>query len=201
MLLISDATKLPDIYSRNATKSKHYITGAFGKDESVLNMQDAATHAKFRRMIAPPYSFTNVKRMEYLIDEQISHWIDKIDVLFASGANRVPFDFAQWAVYMAYDIISSIGFGAPIGFIEQGGDTNGLVNSVRTGMWHFGIMAKLYPFVELVKKTFLARYLVSTPEQKSGMGTLMRFRDRLIEKRYEDIKGGATASRYDLLQT
>lgn len=52
MLLVSDATKLPDIYSRQANKSQHYITGSFGKTESLFNMQDSRQHAHFRKIAA-----------------------------------------------------------------------------------------------------------------------------------------------------
>ena len=54
MLLVSDATRLPDIYHRQANKSKHYITGSFGKAESVFNMQDWKQHAYHRKLIAGP---------------------------------------------------------------------------------------------------------------------------------------------------
>jgi cytochrome P450 len=199
MLLVSDATKLPVIYNRNASKSKHYITGSFGKDESLFNMQDAAVHARFRKIAAAPYSFSNVKKMEPLIDEQIQRWIDKLGAQFAGTGKE--FDFAPWAVYVAYDVISSIGFGAPFGFIEKGEDVGGLIQGFHDGLPAFGIMARLYPFTNWVKSTFLGKYLVASPEQDSGIGILMRFRDRLIEQRFKDIEAGTTNGRVDLLQT
>ncbi|KAK4233181.1 flavonoid 3',5'-hydroxylase [Achaetomium macrosporum] len=199
MLHVNDATKLPVIYSRNANKSQHYVTGSFGKEESVFNMQDAAVHARFRRIVAAPYSFSNVKKMEPLIDEQIQNWIDKLDEQFACTGDK--FDLAPWAVYMAYDVISSIGFGAPFGFIEQGRDVGGLIKGFHDGLVPFGVMARLYPFTKLVKRTFLGKYLVASPEQESGIGALMRFRDRLIEKRLKDIDAGTTNGRIDILQT
>lgn len=199
MLLVSDATKLPDIYSRNANKSKHYITGSFGETESLFNMQDHKVHAHFRKMAAAPYSFSNIKKMEPLIDTNIEYWLDKLDTLFAKTGAK--FDFTPWAVYMAYDIISEVGFGAPFGFIEQGKDVEGLIQGFHDGLVPFGIMARLYPFTNWVKSTFLGKYLVATPEQQSGIGTLMRFRDRLIKERFEDIEAGKTNGRIDLLQT
>lgn len=54
-------------------------------------------------------SMTNVKKMEPLIDERINHWIGKVDELFAKTHQKM--DFAPWAVYVAYDIISEVGFG------------------------------------------------------------------------------------------
>lgn len=199
MLLVSDATKLPVIYNRNAHKSQHYITGSFGKDESLFNMQDTPTHARFRKVAAAPYSFTNIKKMEPLVDEQITRWVARLDEKFAS--TREEFDFAPWAVYMAYDVISSVGFGAPFGFIEKGEDVEGLIKGFHDGLVPFGIMARLYPMTNWLKSTFLGKYMVASPEQDSGIGTLMRFRDRLIDQRHKDIAAGTTNGRTDLLQT
>lgn len=199
MLLVSDATKLPQIYSRNASKSQHYITGSFGKDESLFNMQDATVHAKYRKIAASPYSFSNIKKMEPLVDAQIHAWIDNLEERFASTGET--FDFAPWAVFMAYDIISEVGFGAPFGFIKEGKDVEGLIKGFHDGLTPFGIMARLYPLTNWVKGTFLGKYMVASPEQDSGIGTLMRFRDRLIEQRFKDIEAGSTTSRIDLLQT
>ncbi len=47
----------------------------------------------------------------------------------------------------------------------------------------------------------MGKYLVASPEQDSGIGTLMRFRDKLIQQRYKDIEAGTTDGRTDLLQT
>ncbi|KAI1081594.1 flavonoid 3',5'-hydroxylase [Whalleya microplaca] len=200
MLIVSDATKLPDIYNRNANKSKHYITGSFGKTESLFNMQDHKVHSHFRKIAASPYSFSNIKKMEPLVDKNIEKWLDKLDGLFAKTSEK--FDFAPWAVYMAYDIISEIGFGAPFGFIDQGKDVEGLIQGFHDGLVPFGIMARLYPFTNWIKTTWVGdKYLVARPEQNSGIGTLMRFRDRLIEQRYRDIEDSNTKGRVDLLQT
>ena len=121
MLLVSDATKLPEVYARNANKSKYYVTGSFGKTESLFNMQDHKTHAYFRKIAAGPYAFSNIKKMEPLVDARMRHWLGVMGERFAEpekggdGKMGKKFDFAPWAVFMAYDIISEIGFGAPIG--------------------------------------------------------------------------------------
>ncbi|KAI1846099.1 hypothetical protein JX266_007908 [Neoarthrinium moseri] len=198
MLLVSDAKKLPEIYSRNANKSKHYITGSFGETESLFNMQDHKVHAHFRKIAAAPYAFSNIKKMEPLIDSNIGKWIEKLDTLFAKSGEK--FDFSPWAVYMAYDVISEVGFGAPFGFVEQGKDVENLIQGFHDGLVPFGLMARLYPFTNWVKSTFLGKYLVATPEQESGIGILMRFRDKLIKQRFEDIEAGKTTGRIDLLQ-
>lgn len=47
--------------------------------------------------------------MEPLIDTRIQDWIEKLDERFAAGQKKM--DFAPWAVFVAYDIISEVGFG------------------------------------------------------------------------------------------
>ena len=63
LLLVTDYTKLPDIYNRYANKSKHYITGSFGETESLFNMQDSRVHASFRKYAAPPVRNPHVKML------------------------------------------------------------------------------------------------------------------------------------------
>lgn len=101
---------------------------------------------------------------------------------------------------MAYDIISDIGFGGPFGFIKSGSDVGGLIQGFHDGLTPFGLMARLWPFTNFIKKTPLGKYLVAKPEDNSGIGMLMRFRDKLIAQRLKDIAEGKVV-RVDLLQT
>jgi hypothetical protein len=94
LLLVSDATKLPDVYHRQSNKSNHYITGSFGETESLFNMREHKVHAHFRKIAAGPYAFSNIKRMEPLVDQRINHWLSKLDELF--GKTSTKFDFAPW---------------------------------------------------------------------------------------------------------
>lgn len=61
LLLISDHSKLPEVYQRNVDKTGHYITGSFGENESLFNMRSHKTHAVFRKHIAGPVSFNTPK--------------------------------------------------------------------------------------------------------------------------------------------
>ncbi|RDW74279.1 cytochrome P450 [Aspergillus mulundensis] len=196
LLLVSDPTKLPEIYHRNADKTGHYITGSFGETESLFNMRSHKTHAAFRKHAAGPYSFSSVKRMEPLLDVRIRDWCNKLGEKYVSTGE--VFDFS-W--YMAYDIISEVGFGAPFGFVEKGEDVGGLIQGFHDGLPAFGLLARLHPFTSWIKTTFLKKYLVAKPEDDSGIGVLMRFRDGLIEQRLKDLESTNDLGRIDLLQT
>ena len=135
-----------------------------------------------------------------MVDARMHDWIGRIDELFAKTGEK--FDFAPWAVYMAYDIISEVGFGAPFGFVEQATDVGGLIQGFHDGLPAFGFLARMHAFTAFVKCTWVGeRYLVAKPEDDSGIGKLMRFRDRLLSKRLRDIEAGTTDGRFDLLQT
>ncbi len=104
--------------------------------------------------------------------------------------------------YMAYDIISEIGFGAPFGFVETGTDVGNLIQGFHEGMPIAGVLFRLYPFTNLLRKTWLGqKYLVGKPEDRSGIGMVMRFRDKLIAQRLEDIENNSINGRVDMLQS
>ena len=77
-----------------------------------------------------------------------------------------------------------------------------LFKASMMGLPMFGLLARLYPFTNLIKKTWIGeKYLVAKPEDKSGIGMLMKFRDKLITQRMEEIKLGRVGKKVDLLQT
>ncbi|KAL3418538.1 flavonoid 3-hydroxylase [Phlyctema vagabunda] len=200
LLLVSTAESIPLIYHRTANKTKHYIAGSFGATESVFNMQSHASHASHRKLVAAPYSFSKISKTEPLIDKQIDAWVKQLDNAFAETGK--PFNFASWAVYVAFDIISEVGFGKALGFIEKGEDVGGLIAAFHDGLPAFGMMARLYPFTGWVKRTWMGKYLVASPEQDSGFGVLMRWRDKLVDERIRENEEGTFEGkkRVDLLQ-
>ncbi|KAF2666532.1 putative cytochrome P450 [Microthyrium microscopicum] len=199
LLLVSDSAKMPEIYHRQANKTDHYVTGSCGTVEAVFNMKEHKAHARFRKVAAGPYSFSNIKKMEGLIDTRMEEWADSIASRFVKSGEA--FDLCDWAVFMAYDIVSEIGFGKPFGFVPAGTDIGGLIQGFHDGMTAFGLMARFHPFVTWIKTTPLASMFIATPEDDSGIGVLMRYRDKLFNERVEDTKAGKTGDRVDLLQT
>jgi hypothetical protein len=102
------------------------------------------------------------------MDRLVEQWIKRLDQLYAQTGDK--FDFASWSVYLAYDIIGDIGFGAPFGFVEQAKDVEGLIQGFHDGALPHGLLARLYPYTNLIKKTFLGEYMVASPEQDGGVG-------------------------------
>lgn len=203
LLLVSDATKLPLIYSRQAAKSPAYGAASTMMTTPIMNIEDAKTHAYHRKVIAGSYSLTSVKRMEPLIDARIAHLLSALDERFCvpGGGGKVKFDFAPWASYMAYDVISEIAFGAPFGFVEQGKDIGGLLGTLHKAMPYVGVMSRLYPFFVWLQSIGVFRMLARLEGENSVLAPLIQFRDRLIDQRFKEMEAGVTTGRVDLLQS
>ena len=101
---------------------------------------------------------------------------------------------------MTFDTVSEIAFGASIGFTDKGADVDGLIKGFHQALPLAGALPRVYPLIELINKTPLRKYLQPNPEDNSGLGLLMRVRDKLLADRLEAIKSGTTAGRIDLLQ-
>ncbi|TGO77398.1 hypothetical protein BELL_0110g00210 [Botrytis elliptica] len=199
-LLIPSALSLPQIYHRQAVKTKWYVTGALGPGESVFNMQQHSHHAHFRRLIAGPYSMSKMVKNEPLIDDIIIAWIRKLNDMFAQ--QNKAFDMSRWATFAAFDVISLVGFGEAFGFVDTATDVDDLIEELHKGFFYFGIVGRMYPFVEFIKKTWLGRFLVSSEKDKGGMGFLIRWTNRIMKARQQELaEGGKDKGRVDLLQS
>ena len=144
---------------------------------------------------------SNVKPMEPMVDNLILFWVDKLEREFALTGKKV--DFAPWATYFAYDVVSKLAFGTELGFMEQGYDIDNLIRSFHEGMVPFGIMSRLHPVMRALKDTWFSdKFLIPKSGDASGIGNIMKFRDNLIDARVEENKKfpERAAGKKDLLQ-
>lgn len=104
--------------------------------------------------------------------------------------------------YFAYDVISEIAFGKPVGFVPQGRDIDGLIQAFHDGLPAFGVLGRLHPFTKWIKDTWVAdAYMVPKPGDNTGIGNIMTFRDKLLEKRIKENSDPSTKVEHaDLLQ-
>lgn len=96
MLLVNDSLKLPEMYHRLADKSDYYTTPSFGPIENILVIKDHKSHTKLRKLIGGHYSFSSIKKLEYLVDARAEHWLQTINNKFAKTGEA--FSFTSWAV-------------------------------------------------------------------------------------------------------
>ncbi|KAF8456860.1 cytochrome P450 monooxygenase [Kalaharituber pfeilii] len=193
LLVVSDPRMLPVIYQRKADKTDFYITGTLGKGpESVFNVRAHQEHYHVRKRLAAAYGLRATKGMENLVSERIVEWTAQLGRLFADTGNVL--DFSMWSQFLAYDVITELGFGESMGFVRRATDVGGLIKCFHYALPAIGSLARL-PI--LTKMVVGWDCVTSKPTDKYGLGPVMAFRDRLIEQR---LASGSSPDRQDLLQ-
>jgi cytochrome P450 len=96
LLVVNDPEKLPEMYARSADKSDWYMTPVFGPIENVIVTLPHKDHSRLRKIMAGPYSFSNVKKLEDLVNFRIARWFERLDEVFISQGK--PVDFTKWSV-------------------------------------------------------------------------------------------------------
>lgn len=117
---------------------------------------------------------TNVRRMEHHVDSHVLRLIKTFDTLYCTP-DKV-FDYAPWAQYFAYDVVSDVAFGKALGFVESNSDVFGLLKMFQQGIPITAVFTKLPTLAWFFRVTGLKGLLKPKPSQKYGIGGLMHVR-------------------------
>ena len=185
------------IYSRHAHRpSRQYTPAALGAyhTPSVFNQLTPSTHTAARRIVQPPFTTNAVKAYRPIIAARVAQWIS----LLSSYAQREQVvDWYKTTQCLAYDVISELVFGEPIGFAEKGEDKYGLLAQVQKTLHIVGPLSRMPWLIEGIAKTPLLRdWFLPTPWDKGGIGKLMGVRNELLQQR---IDVGSASTKRDIL--
>lgn len=117
---------------------------------------------------------TNVRRMEHHVDNHVIRLVKTFDSLYAQTGK--VFDYAPWAQYFAYDVVSDVAFGKALGFVESNSDVFGLLHMFQQGIPITAVFTKLPTLAWLFRVTGLKGLLKPKPSQNFGIGGLMNVR-------------------------
>ncbi|RYO97726.1 hypothetical protein DL765_011103 [Monosporascus sp. GIB2] len=183
ILSVSDATKIPVIYHRFADKSSTTSPAASARRRASSTCRTTERIRATERIAAARYSFSNIKRMEPLVDENITRMAREARRMVRSDGRALR--------------LHSLGH-----LRGQGRDVDGLIRGSTVASCGSASWRASTPFTNWIKSMWVGeKYLVASPQQGSGIGVLMRFRDRLVAQRYKGIEAGTTDGRIDFLQT
>lgn len=83
----------------------------------IVGVQDPARHAMMRKYLSHAFSDRSLKATEYLVQEMIDLFIDRIGM---HGAKEGGINIEMWFNLLTFDIIGSLAFGEPFGGLESG---------------------------------------------------------------------------------
>ena len=173
LLAFDDPKLLPLVYHRRVDKTDFYSTGILGEIPPPFQTLKHEEHAAKRKRVAPSFSMTNLRRFEGEVDVHITELCRIFRNKFASTGKEL--DFACWAQWFVYDLVTQLGFGEAVGFVKEGKDVGGLIQSFHDMAPMAGLVAAL-PWLmnPILKNPLFKRYLMPRAGDNTGTGKIMK---------------------------
>ncbi|ETS76796.1 hypothetical protein PFICI_12183 [Pestalotiopsis fici W106-1] len=203
MLLFPRPSALKDIYGDPSMnlKSELYGTGALGPP-ALFSTRDGKTHQLLRKALGgSQWSIGFLKKTwEDRIDDQVNLFVEQMAKL-ADGCRDIV--LSDKVAEFAADIITMVSFTQPWGFVRNGRDERGLLESWRIGLPFFGLAGRWRWFRQnIIANDALAKFFLPKMSDKKGMGYLYVQADREVSSRERKMQeeGGSFLERPDYLQ-
>ena len=100
-----------------------YVRGKSIPD--VFATRDETVHRMMKRPIANIYSMSNLVSFEPYVNSTMRYFFERLDELFVDQGKA--FDFGHWLHLFAFDVMGELTFSKRLGFLENGGDIEGLL--------------------------------------------------------------------------
>ncbi|KAI1128808.1 putative cytochrome P450 oxidoreductase [Nemania abortiva] len=159
---------------------------------AVFNTRDEELHKTIKTPIAPLFSMSNTLPLEVFVDKTITVMTEQLDERFVGS--RVTFDLSNWLQYFAFDVMGTLTFSKRYGFLEQGKDVNGMLNTIWEYMSRASVMTQIPWFDEIWNKNaFIVNFRKAT-----GLSILGLVAKYITERNEARISGkGADQGRGD----
>ncbi|KAL8986024.1 MAG: hypothetical protein Q9205_000449 [Flavoplaca limonia] len=108
---------------------------------AVFNTRDEALHKQLKSPIAPMFSVSNTVSHEAFVDQVLEVLFHQLDHRYAKSHST--FDLGNWLQYFAFDVMGTLTFSKRYGFLEQGRDVNGMLETI----WNY--MTDAAPFTQI----------------------------------------------------
>ncbi|KAK2732461.1 hypothetical protein FQN57_002627 [Myotisia sp. PD_48] len=132
-IILDEPDLIPVIYGIDGkyAKGPFYEVGDIQvgrkKFPNLFSSRDERWHTEQLRPIKRCYDMSNILKFEPTIDRVILKFIDILINRFAAEKERTVCDLGKYLSYFAWDAVAEITFGAPLGFLDEGGDVHGLL--------------------------------------------------------------------------
>ena len=144
---------------------------------SLVAMTNEAHQAATKRPIAQAYSLSTLVEFEPFVDSTTAVFCSRMDDLYATSHKIC--DFGQWLQLYAFDVIGELTFSKRLGFLEQGHDVEGIMQSIAQNFYSCSIIGQM-PFLDLLwaKNPIYTKFFaapISSP--------VIKFGERRLEER------------------
>jgi cytochrome P450 len=141
-------------------------------------------HVVKKKRIMGAFSMSQVLKNEASMDTRIMEFIGQLGKKCGT-----LFDIAEWMQWAAFDIAMEMSFSNPVGFVKEGRDIDGLIESIHASL-KFGLVAGLHPWLgRLLYHPLLFPIIGPKKSDKHGLGAMLGFTARQVATRLEQTDG------------
>ena len=99
-----------------------------GSLPAVFNTRDETLHKQLKTPIAPIFSLSNTITFEAFADQVLGVLFHQLDERYVGP--QKTFDLGDWLQYFAFDVMGTLTFSKRYGFLENGSDVNGMLQTI-----------------------------------------------------------------------
>lgn len=152
--------------------------------DNITSVIDEGVHADIRNRMATGYSGKENLHMEQDIDVRLLQLYDLIESKYLSTDKDFrPMDLSKTLSYFTLDVISTVAFGVPFGFIEADDDPFGYIDNLQEFLPAI-IVFGAYPELQKILRFPLFAAFMPSSADKRGLGRVMGFAKERVDERF-----------------
>ncbi|POS78609.1 cytochrome P450 17A1 [Diaporthe helianthi] len=190
LLFFHKASALPEIYwnAKCNTKSSTYGHEALGP-KSIFQVMDSQEHKELRKALggAPWGGGLIKKNWEARVDDLIRLFLSNQKQRIETGE---PVILSDKVAEFAADVLTTIVFTEPWGFLANDRDERGLIRAWRDGLALFGLSQRWRFLREVIFPSPLGPYVLPRESDETGNGWLVSQANREIAERERRMETG-----------
>ncbi|KAK7959210.1 cytochrome P450 [Apiospora aurea] len=110
---------------------------------NIFSQTDPEIHARWRKPISKHYSTNGVLPLERHIDNVLSKFSMALESRYIKTGKGAGCSLDQWLRFFAWDVVGTVTFSQPIGFLEKGCDFNGVLDAAKKSTDYFAAVGQI----------------------------------------------------------
>ncbi|KAK3360741.1 cytochrome P450 [Lasiosphaeria hispida] len=150
---------------------------------SCIAMRDNESRKERKTKLLPAWAGQGLAAMESRIDSQVQSFLELTEKKYVSSAGVLrPMEFGHRAQFYTLDVVTSVTFGRPFGFLKKDGDVEKYLETTEAMTPMFGVLGTL-PWLVYVMHAWPLNKMMPGEGDKVGFGRLMKFASDEVKQR------------------
>ncbi|KAH8676209.1 cytochrome P450 [Xylariales sp. PMI_506] len=184
-----DVLRLVNSARSTATRDPWYLGAKIDPEtDTLISEINIKPHDAFKAKASFAYSGRDGNmNFEVGVNDTIAHFKEVIRARFLSEPGQLkPMDFAHFIRYFTLDIITLLGYGKRLGFMDYDGDLYGYTKNVENLLGWIATAGDVPLLRQIFFSPLSAKLFAPRPTDSHGLGKVMGIGAALVDERFKD---------------